>query len=400
MRFTLFHLMPYADLDLSYTDTYNSAWTTLPNSYYDPKKGAKLYNRYLDELEYGEELGYDILAVNEHHQNAYGIMPSPIVTASALARRTKRAEIAIIGNAIPLREHPLTIAEEHSMIDNITEGRLISGFVRGIGAEYHSWGVSPAQSHERFHEAHDLIIQAWTRPGPFEFEGKHYHFQYVNVWPRPYRTPHPPIWIPSQGSQETIEWASHTDRRYMYCQTFSAWDTVKRFHQMYKDAAADQGWEAGGDRLGWLLPIYVGETDASAMAEAKVHFENFRNKFLRMPLEMLLPPGYLSLGSHARVVGAKKAQSSEMTAEQADADGLIVVGDKNTVRQRIEYYYKEIGLENLLCLHQFGTLPGDLTRASMERFAHDVMPHLRPLKGTPTVMPTPEATIQAAMAAE
>ena len=60
MKVFFFHLMPYADLDLSYTDKYDSAWTTLPNSYYDPKKGAKLYNRYLDELEYGEALGYDI----------------------------------------------------------------------------------------------------------------------------------------------------------------------------------------------------------------------------------------------------------------------------------------------------------------------------------------------------
>ena len=315
MKFTLFHLMPYADLDLSYDEKYPTTWTLLPNSYYDPKKGAKLYNRYLDELEYGEELGYDILAVNEHHQNAYGIMPSPIVTASALSRRTTRAKIAIIGSAIPLREHPLQIAEEHAMIDNITEGRLITGFVRGIGAEYHSWGVSPAQSHERFHEAHDLIIQAWTREGPFAFEGKHYHFQYVNVWPRPYSQPHPPIWIPSQGSQETIEWASHPDRRYMYCQTFSPWKAVKHHHDLYREVASNYGYEATGDQLGWLLPIYVGETDEEARKEAKAHFEAFRNKFLKMPFEMLLPPGYLSLGSHQRVASVK------VTAFRLDVDG-------------------------------------------------------------------------------
>ncbi len=381
MKFTLFHLMPYADLDLSFTDTYPTCWTILPNSYYDPKKGAKLYNRYLDELEYGEELGYDILAVNEHHQNAYGIMPSPIVTAAALSRRTSRAEIAIIGSAIPLRDHPLTIAEEHAMIDNITEGRLISGFVRGIGAEYHSWGVSPAQSHDRFHEAHDLIIQAWTRTGPFAFEGKHYHFDYVNLWPRPYREPHPPVWIPSQGSQETIEWASHPDRRYMYCQTFSPWKAVKHHLNLYRESASRQGWEAGDDRLGWLLPIYVGETEAEAIKEAKPHFEAFRNKFLRMPFEMLLPPGYLSLASQQRVAAAKAQLSGDMTLEQAVDMGMIVVGDAESVRQKIEFFWKEIRLGNLLCLHQFGTLPADLTRANMERFAREVMPKLREVTG-------------------
>ena len=181
----------------------------LPNTYFDPVKGHELYNRYLDELELAAELGFDGISVNEHHQNAYGLMPSPIVMAAALARRTKTAKIAILGNAFGLREHPLTLAEEHAMIDVLTGGRLITGMVRGIGAEYFSFGANPAFSHARFQEAHDLVIQAWTRPGPFAFEGTHYHFEYVNVWPRPYQQPHPPIWCPSLGSTETIEWASH-----------------------------------------------------------------------------------------------------------------------------------------------------------------------------------------------
>src|SRR5919205_3294025 len=152
MQIVLFHLMPYADLDLAAGRKNGTVWVTLPNRNFDPEKGHRLYNRYLDELEYGEQLGFDVVAVNEHHQTPYGMMPSPIVTASALARRTKRAKIAILGSAFCLREHPLTLAEEHAMIDNITGGRLITGFVRGIGAEYHAMGVNPAQSLERFQE--------------------------------------------------------------------------------------------------------------------------------------------------------------------------------------------------------------------------------------------------------
>ncbi len=222
MKFYMMHLMPYADLDLDYDQKHNSAWITLPNSYYDPKKGAKLYNRYLDELEYADQLGFDGICVNEHHQNAYGLMPQPGVMAGALARRTKKVKIAILGRALPLLNNPVTVAEEFAMVDNITEGRLIAGFVRGIGAEYHAWSSNPALSHERFHEAHDLIVRAWTETGPFAFEGDQYHFEYVNLWPRPYQNdPHPPIWIPSQGSSETIEWASHPSRRYTYLQTFT-----------------------------------------------------------------------------------------------------------------------------------------------------------------------------------
>ena len=141
MRVMSFHLMPYADLDLSVKDSYRTVWVVLPNSYYDPKKGHALYNRYLDELELCAELGFDGVCVNEHHQNAYGLMPSPVVMASALARRTRDCRIAILGNAFCLREHPLTLAEEHAMLDVITGGRLISGFVRGVGSEYFSFGT-------------------------------------------------------------------------------------------------------------------------------------------------------------------------------------------------------------------------------------------------------------------
>ena len=174
MKFYCFHLMPYAALDPDYDKKYNAAWVTLPNSYYDPKNGHALYNRYLDELELRRRsCGFDGVCVNEHHQNAYGLMP----IARRDGRRARRAarrtrKIAVLGRALPLLNNPLVVAEEYAMLDNITGGRLIAGFVRGIGAEYHSCGANPAESHERFHEAHDLILQAWTRAGPVRVRGQ------------------------------------------------------------------------------------------------------------------------------------------------------------------------------------------------------------------------------------
>lgn len=377
MNILLFHLMPYADLDLEEADRHPSAWATLPNRLYDPKKGHELYHRYLDELEYGEQLGFDGLCVNEHHQTAYGMMPSPIVTASALARRTSRAKIAILGSALPLRHHPLTLAEEHAMIDNITGGRLISGFVRGIGAEYHVFGVDPTESHERFHEAHDLIVRAWSEPGPFEFFGKHYHFQYVNLWPRPWQQPHPPVWIPSQGSKETIDFAAHPSHKYTYLQTFSPIKTVARFLQMYKDVAQGLGYAATPRQLGWAVPVYVGDTDESAIAEAGIHYEHFRNSYLRMPFEMLLPPGYTSMESMKTITAAKGQLAVRAEARTAIEQGMFICGSTRTVLERFTASAREIGFGNLLTMMQFGTLPGDLTRRSMERFAKGVMPKLK-----------------------
>jgi alkanesulfonate monooxygenase SsuD/methylene tetrahydromethanopterin reductase-like flavin-dependent oxidoreductase (luciferase family) len=250
----LFHLMPYAHLDMGYTEKYRAAWVVLPNTYFDPKKGHELYNRYLDELELAAELGFDGISVNEHHQNAYGLMPSPVVTAAALSRRVKQARIAILGSAFCLREHPLNIAEEHAMIDCITGGRLISGMVRGIGAEYYSTGNNPAFSHARFQEAHDLVVQAWTKPGPFAFEGKFYHFEYVNMWPRPYQQPHPPIWAPSTGSTETIEWAAHPSHKYTYLQAYSPTQSVARYLNYYRECAQRMyGYTASSDQIAGRL---------------------------------------------------------------------------------------------------------------------------------------------------
>jgi alkanesulfonate monooxygenase SsuD/methylene tetrahydromethanopterin reductase-like flavin-dependent oxidoreductase (luciferase family) len=379
MQIVLFHLMPYADLDLEAGRKNGTVWVKLPNRHFDPEKGHRLYNRYLDELEYGEALGFDAVSVNEHHQTAYGLMPSPIVTASALARRTKKVKLCILGSALPLRSHPLTVAEEHAMIDVISGGRLVSGFVRGIGAEYHTFGVNPTTSHERFHEAHDLIVRAWTEPGPFAFQGKHYNVSYVNLWPRPYQKPHPPIWIPSQGSKETIDWASHPDRRYTYLQTFSPAKVVERYLKMYRETCRGYGYEAKDSQLGWAVPVYVAETDRKARDEARQHFEAFRNVFVKMPLEMLLPPGYTSRESLKNVMKAKAQMFGDVTIDQAIELGLFVCGSGATVRAAFERYWNDMRFGNLLVMCQFGTLPGELARRNMELFAGDVMPALKRL---------------------
>lgn len=381
MKVFAFHLMPYAHIDMGYADKYRAAWVVLPNTYFDPKKGHELYNRYLDELELVAELGYDGISVNEHHQNAYGLMPSPVVMAAALSRRTKDAKIAILGNAFCLREHPLTVAEEHAMIDCITGGRLISGMVRGIGAEYFSLGANPAFSHARFQEAHDLVVEAWTKPGPFSFEGRFYHFEYVNLWPRPFQEPHPPIWAPSTGSTETIEWAAHPSRKYVYLQAYSPIQSVMRYLNYYRETAQKMyGYTASSDQIGWSTPVYISDTDQKARDEAKPHIEVLFNRLLRLPFEMLFPPGYLSTKSLKNMRSHKRSVSGqEHTVDSLIEQGIIVCGSPDTVRKQFMETHRLLGFQNLLCLLQFGTLPRDLTEKNIRMFAREVLPALQGL---------------------
>ena len=381
MKVFAFHLMPYAALDMSYAEKYSSVWLKLPNSYFDPKIGYELYNRYLDELELAAELGFDGVCVNEHHQNAYGLMPSPVVMASALAGRTGDAKIAILGNAFGLREHPLTLAEEHAMIDCITGGRLITGMVRGVGCEYFSMGANPAYSLERHIEAHDLVIRAWTEEGPFAFEGKHYHFEYVNTWPRPYQQPHPPIWCPSQGSSETIKWAAHPDRKYTYLQTYSAFDSVLRYLNSYRASARDlYGYAATSKQIAWCTPAYVADTDAQAIDEARPHIQTMFNKLLpKISQSMFVPPGYMSNESMKQIFAHKATLRGGQTIEDMIARGVIAVGSPDTVRSILIERHRQAGFDHLLLMPQFGTMPGELAEKNIRLLAAEVIPALQTL---------------------
>jgi alkanesulfonate monooxygenase SsuD/methylene tetrahydromethanopterin reductase-like flavin-dependent oxidoreductase (luciferase family) len=380
MKFTSFHLMPYRPLDLEGAKQYRSAWVVTPNTFFDPKKGAEEYESFINHLVSAEALGFDAIAVNEHHQTAYGMMPAPNLIASALIQRTKKVRIAILGRALPLVSNPVNIAEEFAMLDVMSKGRIIAGFVRGIGAEYHSTGVNPAFSHERFHEAHDLIVRAWTEPGPFEFEGEHFRLRYVNLWPRPYQDPHPPIWIPSQGSGETIRWAADPARKYPFLVTFAPEAAVVRYLNMYRDQAKALGYECAPDQLGWAAPIYVADTDERAKEEAKAGAETLFNNFLPMPWEMLLPPGYTSIASlktHMKVRTGLGSRPRNQTIDDLMANGTVVVGSPKTVRERLERMREQTGLNSIVAMTQFGVMPDELAKRSQEMFASEVMPKLR-----------------------
>ena len=378
MHFTGFTLMPYRPLDMEARHKERSAWVVLPNSLYDPVKGADEYESHISLLTRAEDLGFDAIAVNEHHQTAYGIMPAPNLIASALIQRTKRVKIAVLGRALPLTNNPLFIAEELAMLDNMSRGRMIAGFVRGIGTEYYSNSVNPTFSHERFYEAHEIILKAWTEPGPFSYRGKHYQFEYVNLWPRPIQRPHPPVWIPSQGSMETVVWAAAKERRYTYLQTFSPFPQARRAFHAYRDCALKEGYTPVPSQMGWAVPTYVAETDEQARRDLAPHVENFFNKLIKFPsLEMRLPPGYSSIASTKALMISKFQARANATIDKLIEQGIIVCGSPKTVAERIIHCQREMGFGHLMAMLQIGTQPAEMTNRSMRLFAAEVMPRLR-----------------------
>ena len=216
MKTCFFHLMPYQGLPKDFMDHHHSAWVDLPNENFSPELANGYYGDFLEELEYADTVGFDGICVNEHHSNAYGMMPSPNLLASILSRSTSNSALIVLGNSIALYQPPLRVAEEMAMLDVLSGGRLVSGFPVGTSMDTaFSYGVVPLELRERHNEAHDLIMKSWEERKPFSFNGKYNQIRYVNVWPRPMQQPHPPVWIPGSGTLETWDWV--LDRNYVYC---------------------------------------------------------------------------------------------------------------------------------------------------------------------------------------
>lgn len=375
MQYFFFHLMPWPYLPDDFDARYDSAWVWLPNALYDPVRGHDLYADYIDVLAYADELGFDGVCVNEHHQNAYGLMPSPNVIAGALTQRTKNCKIAVIGNALPLYNPPLRVAEEFAMLDVLSGGRLIAGMVIGGGPEYFSYNVNPTHARERFREALDLVVKSWTEPGPFAWNSKHYFFRYVNPWPRPLQQPHPPIWIPGVGSKETIQFVAQRRYAYMGVPYFHI-DVFRRVFAQFRETCDKAGYTAKPEQMGWGVPIYVAETDAQARKEFEPHFWYFARNLLKNI--GLTPPGYTSPQSAAAIIKNRPLFLSEQkTWADIERGVYAIVGSPQTVRQMLEQYQKELGVGVVLTGCQSGSMAKEQARKSMELLAREVIPHVR-----------------------
>ena len=197
MRFTERAYYHYTEEDVR--NSFRSAVRlTFPNSHFDTYKASDMYNYYLDEYEYCEEVGFDGLMLNEHHNTPTCMGAAMNLEAAILARITRKPKIVLLGNPLPIQDNPIRMAEELAEIDLISRGRLVSGFVRGTGVESWATNTNPVYNRDRFQEAHDLIIKTWTTPGPFRWDGKHYEFRVVNPFVRPLQEPHPPVWVPGE----------------------------------------------------------------------------------------------------------------------------------------------------------------------------------------------------------
>jgi len=368
----------------------------VPNKFFDAQKGSELLNEYIDEKILCDELGFDGVMLNEHHGTPFCMGAVMDVEASILARATKRARIVLLGNPMPVVGNPLRLAEELAMIDLLSKGRLVSGFIRGAGSEQLFNNANPAYNREYFDEAHDLIIAAWTKPGPFRFEGKHFHYRFVNPWVLPLQKPHPPIWIPGLISPETVVWCAK--HRYPYVALATMLKPTLELWNMYGKVAADLGYQAGPENFGYLQPVFCAETDAKAEELGKAFLYGGGFSHFARP-EWMFPPGYNSKEATRRLASQfanpnlpgrstmdhdpendaeiqSLKQQLYATYPQWQKQGQIITGTPKTIVPKLRHVL-EVLRPGIFSFWLDGPVPLEDRRKCVTLLGKEVLPQLR-----------------------
>jgi alkanesulfonate monooxygenase SsuD/methylene tetrahydromethanopterin reductase-like flavin-dependent oxidoreductase (luciferase family) len=390
---------PYPFVPQDVLDRADSVRASLPNKYCDPALAANLFEETLDEFMLCDDLGINVVAI-EHHAGINSLFGANPLILGILARQTRRVRILSMGTLISLRPDPVRVAEEYATADVICRGRLDIGFVKSGASEMASNNANPVNNIERYWEAIDLVKKALTyQEGPFSWEGKHYTHRHVNIWPRPWQQPHPPLWA-ATGDPET---ASEVGRRGMInVLVLRGEEGTKRAWSAYRQARIEAGLpRVASNHFAYAALAYVGETHAEGV-EIGSKLLWFLNTSLKMaPQYAQFLPGTVPPAAAPQiyrtkpkptepVAGATQGQKPTtsaiqnaggligLTAEQAMARGILFAGSPDTIYQQIMDFDNRVGgFGHLVIIGRSGFMTHAEAEKGLRLFAKEVLPRLK-----------------------
>ncbi len=368
-------------------DSADSVRASLPGKLLDPRIAADLFHECMDESLLCDDVGINIVSI-EHHSGINSLYGASPIILGALARQTRNVRILSQGTLISLRNDPVRVAEEYATADVMLRGRLDIGFVKSGDSEMASNNANPVGNLERFWEAIDLIAAALkNQDGPMRWEGKHYAHRHINLWPRPYQQPHPPMWA-ATGDPDT---SRELGRRGMVNSVvLRGIEGTKRAWGAYREARVEAGLpEAPLDRFAYAAFVYVGDTDEEGIEVGSklLWFLNTSlkqapqfSKFLpgRMPAEMA-PQVYRTKPRPGEARVARPADGLiGMTAEQAIQRQIMFAGNPDTVFKQIMAAYDALGgFGHLIFIGRSGYLTHMEAEKGIRMLAKEVLPRVR-----------------------
>ena len=336
---------------------------------------AEVVHRELEQMEWTEELGYDQIWLTEHHFIDYGLSVDPAALASAAASRTRRIRIGLAAAILPFH-HPLRLAEQMALVDIISNGRLDVGVGRGNRpAEFRGYRVPQEESRERFDEAVEIMQRAWTEER-FSYDGRFFKVPEVSVIPKPVQRPHPPLYRVCV-SKDGIENTALRGWPMLNSVLFGPVGQLVANRDIYVETLKKSGRSLAEiasllSRWGVSRQIYVADTDAKALAEAKDAELWYQESFRRFVVPDRIEDAHPSLQPGFRAMAERL---SKVTWEGLVAETLAF-GSPDTVARHIDEM-RELGVGQVMCWMNFGGLSQDKVRRSMELFAREVMPRFK-----------------------
>jgi alkanesulfonate monooxygenase SsuD/methylene tetrahydromethanopterin reductase-like flavin-dependent oxidoreductase (luciferase family) len=347
------------------------------NRLFEPEHAVHVAASRMDHVALADELGFDWIGCAEHHYSPGSLAPNVSAVAAAITQRTTRARVCIMGALLPLN-NPVRVAEEYALVDMLSGGRLVAGLLRGAPYEYLVYNVPPAESRSRFEEAWELVVRAWTDTEPFGWEGEHYHFRNVSIWPRPVQQPAPPIFI-SGSSKESAEFAAR--RHIGLGLAFTNLAAAKPSADYYFQLAAERGWQPSPDQVIYgHLPVYLADTDEQAFATARPRVEaNHLNPGMLQANRLVAESGFfgnrnLELQRRFLTMGTHGPLSLEQQIEL----GTLLCGSPETVLDQLRNVRDVLGAGVISLNFETGA-NAEEAEATMRRFAADVLPGMHAL---------------------
>jgi alkanesulfonate monooxygenase SsuD/methylene tetrahydromethanopterin reductase-like flavin-dependent oxidoreductase (luciferase family) len=344
----------------------------VPSETFSAEIAARSMDSSLEQFELADQLGFDWVTLAEHHFAPMSLTPNPMVMAGALTQRVKHAKIALLGANIPIL-NPVRVAEEFAMLDALTGGRVVAGMLRGTSNEYVTYATNPAESRERFEEALELIVKAWTEPQPFGWQGRFYEYRTISIWPRPVQQPHPPIYM-SGSSPESGEFAARHHISLGFA--FTTVPLAAKAAAYYREQAVGCGWEPTPDDVLYRLSVHVADTDQEAIddllaagaAERRAGFATSNRA---------LDDTAASLGYYGRDVENQRGRLRPHDLNERMALGQLLAGSPDSVLSQIRALRDEVGCGILDLIFQ--PVGHDKTLKAIELFGRKVLPCMREL---------------------
>ena len=322
-----------------------------------------IYRRWLEQIDCAESLGFDSLWVTEHHFRHFGgMMPSPTVILAAAAQRTKKMRLGAAVSILPMH-NPLRIAEEFAMVDQLSDGRVNFGAGRGMHpTEYAVFGYDWNNAQKRLPEGLDVILRAWSGE-EFEWQGEHYRFPKLRVFPQPLQQPHPPIYVTANRDPESFNMIGRRGHHLMTLPWIATNEEQRPRVEMYRTALRDGGHRVEDRDVFTMYPVYVGAGDQQARDEVIDHWHRWRGFALAA---LNLAPG---TPAYDRVFG-------HLDYDAMVRDSRGVFGGPETCARILSRIIEVVGTTHIGLTFHFGGLSQDKVLQSMERCARAVLPAL------------------------